>query len=227
MYAYVRIFFQNAGIMPESHRKIYKQGYRETQPMSIFGLFGSKKVSAPGSDGTGEEDPEEVELREARKRQTREKSELVRQRYMADLELARLETLARKEELQTQIELARMERQAALEERRAQLFGDDDSDEDGANPDTLLIRLFSQIVQAKQPVQPAPAYSPPTTDAPLPSVVSLTKEQIQQKWATLPSYIQDQARNMSDDQLRDWVINEIPNIDAHSVARVVQVVRGA
>ena len=183
-------------------------------------LFGKKQDKTPGfSDELGTFDPAREEKALIRK----EQAELTRQRIKLDLEAHRLELEVKKQEMQMELERLKFEREIMQQERIQKwqdLTGGDDDEEEGDTLDSALIKILGRAFTPQQ------ASAPVTTPAPAPAqVVSLTHQQIKAQLDSLPPQYKEMAKKMSDEDIRRFAIEQLPNIDADSTNRVVEVVR--
>jgi hypothetical protein len=103
---------------------------------------------------------------------------------------------------------------------------DVDEEEDQNTPDKLLATLFmgilakGQINPQTQPQQQAqPQQAAPTMG------VSYSDEQLKETWNLVPDNYKNIARQMSDDNLRGYIISKQPDMDADSISRAIKLVR--
>ena len=188
--------------------------------MLTMWLFGKKQDKTPGfSDELATFDPAKEEKALIRK----EQAELTRQRIKLDLEAHRLELEVKKQEMQMELERLKFEREIMQQERIQKwqdLTGGDDDEEEGDTLDSALIKILGRAFTPQQ------ASAPVTTPAPAPAqVVSLTHQQIKAQLDSLPPQYKEMAKKMSDEDIRRFAIEQLPNIDADSTNRVVEVVR--
>jgi len=183
-------------------------------------LFGKKTDKNAGfGDDVGTFDPAKEEKAQIRK----EQAELTRQKIKLDLEAHRLELEVKKQELQMELERLKFEREMMQQERLQKwqdLTGGDEDEEEGDTLDSALIKILGRAFTPQQ------ASAPVTTPAPAPvQVVSLTHQQIKAQLDSLPPQYKEMAKKMSDEDIRRFAIEQLPNIDADSTQRVVEVVR--
>jgi len=183
-------------------------------------LFGKKTDKNAGfGDDVATFDPAKEEKAAIRK----EQAELTRQKIKLDLEAHRLELEVKKQELQMELERLKFEREMMQQERLQKwqdLTGGDEDEEEGDTLDSALIKILGRAFTPQQ------ASAPVTTPAPAPvQVVSLTHQQIKAQLDSLPPQYKEMAKKMSDEDIRRFAIEQLPNIDADSTQRVVEVVR--
>ena len=170
-------------------------------------LFGKKQDKTPGfSDELATFDPAKEEKALIRK----EQAELTRQRIKLDLEAHRLELEVKKQEMQMELERLKFEREIMQQERLQKwqdLTGGDDDEEEGDTLDSALIKILGRAFTPQQ------ASAPVTTPAPAPAqVVSLTHQQIKAQLDSLPPQYKEMAKKMSDEDIRRFAIEQLPNI---------------
>jgi len=183
-------------------------------------LFGKKQdKKADSNEDLALFDPVKEEKAQIRK----EQADLMRQKVKLDLEAHRLELEVKKQEMEMELERLKFEREIMQQERMQkwqELVGGDDDEEEGDTLDSALIKILGRAFTPQQ------ASAPVTTPAPAPvQVVSLTHQQIKAQLDSLPANYKEMAKQMSDEDLRRFAIEQIPNIDAESTQRVVEVVR--
>lgn len=188
--------------------------------MLTMWLFGKKnEKNADVGDGMGTFDPAKEEKAQIRK----EQAELTRQKIKLDLEAHRLELEVKKQELQMELERLKFEREIMQQERLQKwqdLTGGDEDEDEGDTLDSALIKILGRAFTPQQ------VSAPVTTPAPAPvQVVSLTHQQIKAQLDSLPPQYKEMAKKMSDEDIRRFAIEQLPNIDAESTQRVVEVVR--
>ena len=183
-------------------------------------LFGKKtEKKADSSEDLALFDPVKEEKAQIRK----EQADLMRQKVKLDLEAHRLQLEVKKQEMEMELERLKFERELMQQERLQkwqELTGGDDDEEEGDTLDSALIKILGRAFTPQQ------ASAPVTTPAPAPvQVVSLTHQQIKAQLDSLPPQYKEMAKKMSDEDIRRFAIEQLPNIDADSTQRVVEVVR--
>lgn len=181
-------------------------------------------------------DDEETVLKKDMQRQ---KNQMVKEELKARIEAFKLEAEQKRLELQEQIEdqredryLRRLERQVRRAELEEELYGDDEEDEQkGDSPEAMLFSFLNNLMKRKQPQgtnngfaidmpsslpQPEPQQMQPT---------QLSPERIKQIWNNLPEQYKAIAKNLSDEDLKRYIMNEMPTIDAVSLDQAVAIVR--
>lgn len=167
--------------------------------MGIFDIFKKKKA----------ESADDVELKEFRAAQNREKTELARARLQLDMQRAKLDSERQKIEMEIQIERARQE--------LADLRGDDDDDEyedDGDNPESMLMQVLGKVMEAK--AAPAPVASAPTQS---------NKDKLISFWNAATAEQKNFIKKMQDEHIRDMIVQKMPDMDAQSISEGIAYVR--
>ena len=195
--------------------------------MGFFDAFKKKK-----SLSTIEQiDDEDAELkafeREEKSRATRSWGYQMRAMKMEqerqDMEMRKIEHELEVEHKKLEIERARQD----LEDIRAsRLQTDDDDTKDDGNEDSIMHELISLVKQGNSKSPPVNhAYVNHSGAVQAPEVVTLSNEQIRQIWNQRSAFEKAAAKNMDDDSLKRLIMEKIPNIDASSINRAIEVIR--
>jgi hypothetical protein len=219
--------------------------------MGILDLFRRKKdvvVMKNDTDDLNRQIAREIQneknaIERQRLRDSLEKSkieaEMQRQRAVFELEKIKAEAELARIRVQNEVEDAREDRMIRRAERIKGLIpGDDDDEVD--NTDNLLAKLLTPILQnlnvktdqGKYPHTPTfnhPELSPPIVQNPIPqpTVTKISDAQIKQIWSEMSSFEKAAAKAMSDDEIRQEIIQEIPTADAESINRAIIHVRSS
>lgn len=212
--------------------------------MALFGIFGKKQPV--------EKTQEIDELKELRKEEAKIRAQHQREKMRLDLEKMRLDAQREKAELEDQLQEQRLERQIRSMERQVrmrdlqeELFGDEeDDDPQGDSPESMLFGLMNNIIKKNNSQSPATPYTgnvpmfanenSPTAQPVTLNSSSAVEEQpkgvitydaILQRWNTLPATYKAMAKNMTDDQLKAYLINEMPEATPQVLEMAIQVVR--
>lgn len=146
------------------------------------------------------------------------KHRLQREEMMLNAELRRMEMEKRKIEQQNELTMLRQERDRLMQ----QLRDDEDDDDDGDDYEDM----FGSIIKAAFSQQKPPVSAPVSvTSPPEQTGVSFSDEQIRQKWGGLLPHYKAIARRMSDEELKEFVMGQVPNITQESLNKVIEVVR--
>jgi hypothetical protein len=137
-------------------------------------------------------------------------------------EQERLEAVESLEELKEEKYLRRLERQARRQELEAQILGDDD-EETADTPEMLFMSILGKAMN-KNPTQAADMGGYETSPQ-VSSVVAIADDKILNIWTNLSAEQKAIAKHMSDDQLRAYIIGQIPQIDAPTVDKAIKIVR--
>lgn len=187
------------------------------------------------------EDEETILKRESQ----REKNNLMREKLRIDIEKMKMDSAKARADLAAQLEeqrdeqyMRKLERKARIRDLEDELFGEDD-DEDlpqEASPESMLFSFLNTVMKKQGNASPTRyqfAIDVPSQPAPSPVAVeesqqvTLSQDRINQIWATLPPAHREAAKRLSDDDLRTYLINQMPNIDAESIERAIQTVRNS
>jgi len=207
--------------------------------MALFDIFRKKAVKTEVTI----KEPEYDEDAHLLKLANREKNALLRQRMQIDLQNMRLEAQRKQQELEEDIadqreerQLRRLERQARRAEIEAELFGEDEEDDvpKDASPESMLFSFLNTVMKKQSPTMrsshqfaievPSVTQSPPPVAEP--EAVTLSPSKITEIWSSLSPQHKSIAKQMSDDDLRTYIISEVPNIDQQSLNVAIQTVRG-
>jgi len=163
----------------------------------------------------------EIELKELKKQEQKDKNSLNRERLKLELEKKRLEIELEKERLQYEIEEIRFKREQL---RQEQYETDDDEQPQGASPELMLMSILAKTMQQpQQGPQPSPIYQPTPTQAPQPPTIS--DADISAYWQTLNPALKQMAKNASDETIRTQLINQMPDITQQDTSRIIQHIR--
>lgn len=150
------------------------------------------------------------------------------ERRRIDLENWKLEALRKKEELEDELEearaerhLRRLEREARIRQLEQELTAEDEPE--GDSPEMLLMSMLAKTFNKSQ----SPATGSTSEGSSSPQPVAFSPEKIKQIWENMPPAHREIAKKMTDEQLRLYIINNIPNIDAQSVETAIVTVRGS
>ena len=216
--------------------------------MALFDIFRRKKevvVLKNDTDDLSRQIAKEIQIEKTaierqRLRDSLEKTkidaEMQRQRAVFELEKLKAEAELARIRVQNEVEDAREDRMIRRAERIKGLIPGDDED-DGDNPDDLLSKLLTPILQnighktenkgipinMVNPHQITPPQVQNT--APQPTVTKISDAQIKQIWSEMSTFEKAAAKAMSDDEIRQEIINEIPTADAESINRAIIHVR--
>jgi len=181
------------------------------------------------------EQPQITESYDEKKQLQREKESLTRERQRADMALWKLEAEKKKiqleeelEEMREERELRRMEREVKRAELEEVLYGSDEPE--GDTPEAMLIGLLSRVLTKNSPPtgaapNTAPFGSMSSSPAEEQGNMTLSADKLAEMWQQLPPQYKTIAKSMTDDELKTYIINQMPNIDAASLQKAVSVVR--
>jgi hypothetical protein len=169
--------------------------------MDIFGLKISRNRKKTDSPQAESEDM--AELRNF-------KAEIKRQELKMKLAEQQLEHKERMMDLQDRIQ-----------EMQERMFGDDD-DSGGGNVENMLMQFIMQKGMQQQGSQPLNTqHTPPPT----PAAVSISEEQLQEYWKSLPRIQRKMAKMASDEQIGALLRDKVKNIDDDSIKRAIELIR--
>lgn len=167
------------------------------------------------------ESDEDIELKEIRREEAREKRKLMRERLQLDLERKRLEN-------ELEIERLRFEKdqiaQKRLEFAQSQIDEFETDDGEGVDADKMLLTLFASIMQknSSTPQQPAtakpPVYSPMVTE-------DKFETDFKAYWDNLNPTVQALAKGMADEDLKSQIKGAAPELSEEQLNKAVQMVR--
>jgi hypothetical protein len=200
--------------------------------MALWDMF--RRKSAPS------EIVEKIEVDEeknAKRELNRENNRMAREMLKLELENKKIENLARQQEMRAQIEeskldleIRRLEKQKLLNDLRADVFGDDEEEEEAGDPaDDMFSSLIAQVIQktqnhaGRESIHSPPVILSPPTDA----VIEISDEEIKNRWQVVPENQKAILRTLSDDKLKEVLIQQIPNISKSSIERAIPIIRGA
>jgi len=170
------------------------------------------------------ENDEELEQKRSYSRMS---SQAMQERKRLELDNIRLEAAKRKEELEEELEeirhereVRRLEREVRMQEALERLSPEDAEEIEGDSPESLLIGLLSKVM-TKNPQSQSPAA---VAENP-PQPVTFSSDKVKQIWENMTEQQKIIARQLSDDQIRDYLINQIPNIDKATLDQAIAVVR--
>jgi len=175
----------------------------------------------------------------AKKQAQREKSQLVREQMRIELEKLRLESQREKMRIEEDLEdareeryIRRLERQARRAELEAELYGDDEEDVKEATPEAMLFSFLKDLKKKDQGGMhyegisihnPTPALV--DMSPPLQQVQSVSRADIDKIWANLSPEYKAIAKTMTDEDLRRYIIGDLPNIDQDSLNYAIMLAR--
>lgn len=169
-----------------------------------------------------DEQDDEIESKKAYNRST---YRAMQERKHLELENIKLEAAKRREELEDELdeirherEVRRLEREVRMQEALERLQPEEEEIE-GDSPETLLISLLSRVMNK------APSQSPAQVVENPPKPVTFSPEKVKNIWDGLSDTEKAIAKRMTDEQIRDYLINQIPNIDKDSIEKAIAVVR--
>lgn len=136
-----------------------------------------------------------------------------------DLEILKLETTRDKLSLQAEIEQATQELQ--------ELRGDYDDEEPSGSSveDTLITTLLTKVLSGQQQTTSSQVSPTLTTSSVAPLGVEMSNEQLETIWGSLPKKQQKIAKDMDDEQLKQLIKGQIPNVNDDTLVRAIGIVR--
>lgn len=204
--------------------------------MAFFDIF-RKKEPAQEDAKIAPLFDEETELK---KQSQKIKNDMLKQRQQWDLAQMRLEAEQKRLELAELIEeqkderyMRKLERKARIEELEDQLLGDkkdDDDDDEEMSADQMFFKFLDRVAAKHQNQGAAAPANHDFMSQSLPAIEesprgTISYDAIKQRWDSLPANYKAMAKAMTDDQLRAYLINEMPQADADTLSKAIQVVR--
>jgi len=198
--------------------------------MNIFTIFKKKESSKDDVKNEPLYD-EEVELKKVSQKI---KNDMLKQRQQWDLAQMRLEAEQKRQELADLIEeqkderyMRKLERKARIEELKQQLLDDEEEEDDDGeemSADQMFFKFLDRLAKKKEsPVEQNMTIPNALVEEPRVGIIS--KESMITRWNALPAPYKAMAKNMSDDDLRAYLINEMPSLDRESLDTAISVVR--
>jgi hypothetical protein len=170
--------------------------------MGIFDLFKRKEKDNRENHSFDSEDRElSLKLR-------RQRAELKTLELQRESELQRLEYERKKFQLMDE-----------LDELKG-VYEEVSEEEPSNNSDNMLMTLLASIL-AKKEVSP-PLIQPPTT-----SEINLSDEQIKSYIASIPKVALKIGKSWNDEQLTNFILSNMPNLNKDSINRIITILRNS
>jgi len=149
--------------------------------------------------------PEEIQARLERRAEMKDLDDA---RRAADMRIMLKEKQL--EELQIDADIAELEAELGVDE-----------------PEDMWEGMLQNVAKSFMPKIQNSISSPvaATTSQTTQQVLTLSDEQLSAQWAQVSPMYKAIAKQMTDEQLRDFIIGRMPQIDAETVARAIKIVR--
>jgi hypothetical protein len=181
-----------------------------------MGIFNFWKKSSSGHEIDSTDRDNSLAVR-------RQNAEIKQLENRLKMEEMRLESEARKLELQARI----AEAQSSLDE----LQGEDEEVSDTPDFNTILMTLALKFLQGKSDTSTfsAPVGFPQTSPTATASDVSpsLSDEQIDNMYKTLPDNVKKIAKTMSDEQIKNYLSKNGQNFDEETINKIIKKVKNS
>lgn len=176
--------------------------------MSWFPLFKKKKAPSTTTYTFTDEDREAAAEKKRMAALMREQNDILERELKHQQQMIAMR--------QKQEQIREMKEMLGMQEE------DDEDDDYGEEPDEITEILkngAAMVLQRMQPPKQAPAAAEPVSR-------TLTDEQIKAFLSAVPSQYLKAAQKMDDEKLRTAIIGYAPSLNADSVQRTMQIIRG-
>lgn len=132
-----------------------------------------------------------------------------------------------------QLEQQKLELQQEIDDIKAGIaeYSSEDTDEDSGSPmEAMFMKIMTQILSKSQPLgtakeSPSSVSSLNAAMSVSPPEVELTEIQLKQIWKETPKLYKEASKKLSDEQLKGYVKQQIPNISNASLLNAIKVIR--
>lgn len=159
-------------------------------------------------------------------RQKKERSPSVESEEM--LQLREQKRLLMQQQQANALELMVKQQELKLREIQVKIDEIDDQyeDEDEFSPENMFMNIVQKAIpQFQAPTGVNPSKEQSVISTPNAGGLSLTDEQLKQYWDTVPAHYKLIAKGMSDEQIKEFIKQKQPNLDANTLERAILVIR--
>ncbi len=152
----------------------------------------------------------------------------------ANAELKNLQMRLKMEELKLESEARKIELEARIAEARntlEELQGEDEEDSNSPDINTILMTLALKFLQGKGDASNSHASVGYPLTSPIGDTsgasLSLSDEQINQMYLTIPDNIKKIAKNMSDEDIKNYLSKNGQNFNSETIEKIIKKVKNS